>query len=196
MEVYEPFIIEKILKKKFNEICKLVAGSEYFEGDEIIMLKHFTNCIINYKCDTTNGNKTFYFQYVIDKNYELVHFNYVNDKKQCVISIDLKNEDKHLKIFINALIDNNVVSDDKIYDLSNHEFIKKILKYKFHIVYDIDANKFVNVPNKYDFPNINNICQKVKETSETQELIKFYLQTNAILDNGTLCNFIDGSVYF
>lgn len=45
MECYNPFVLEKQIKKIFNDKFKLVAGYEYFEGDETKMKKYFLNTV-------------------------------------------------------------------------------------------------------------------------------------------------------
>jgi hypothetical protein len=41
MECINPFDLEKNIKKIFNEKFKLIAGYEYFEGNEEIMKNEF-----------------------------------------------------------------------------------------------------------------------------------------------------------
>lgn len=48
-ECVEPFKLEKILVTEFNKKFMLVAGNEYFEGDENDMLAIIYKCITKYK---------------------------------------------------------------------------------------------------------------------------------------------------
>jgi hypothetical protein len=46
--VNKPFKLEKIIKEKFKNNFKLIAGKEFFEGNEILMLKLFKELVDNY----------------------------------------------------------------------------------------------------------------------------------------------------
>jgi uncharacterized C2H2 Zn-finger protein len=54
MECVEPFKIERKIKETFNKKFKLVAGKEYFEGDENEMKKEFL--IITENCNMINND--------------------------------------------------------------------------------------------------------------------------------------------
>jgi hypothetical protein len=45
MECYNPLTLEKNIKIKFTKLFKLIAGTEYFEGNEYIMRNAFCNII-------------------------------------------------------------------------------------------------------------------------------------------------------
>jgi hypothetical protein len=45
MECYNPLDLEKKIKDEFNKNFKLIAGNEYFEGDEYIMLDLFLEIV-------------------------------------------------------------------------------------------------------------------------------------------------------
>ncbi len=47
MECNDPVKTEKNIKNKFKTVFSLIAGSEYFEGDEHTMLKNFVETICN-----------------------------------------------------------------------------------------------------------------------------------------------------
>ena len=49
MECTEPFKIESLIKSVFNEKFKLIAGKEYFEGNETEMKANFFEIVTNYK---------------------------------------------------------------------------------------------------------------------------------------------------
>jgi hypothetical protein len=49
MECTEPFNIESVIKQVFNEKFKLIAGKEYFEGNETDMKTTFFEIVTNYK---------------------------------------------------------------------------------------------------------------------------------------------------
>ena len=48
MECINPFALEKNLKKKFDEQFKLIAGNEYYEGNENNMKIEFLKIVCNY----------------------------------------------------------------------------------------------------------------------------------------------------
>jgi hypothetical protein len=66
MECDNPFVLEKQIKKIFNENFKLIAGYEYFEGEEEIMkekffklkIEHDKNVALFNKNNTNNTNNT------------------------------------------------------------------------------------------------------------------------------------------
>ena len=49
MECASPELLEKNIKNEFNKQYKLIAGTEYFEGDESIMLQNFIEIINKFK---------------------------------------------------------------------------------------------------------------------------------------------------
>ncbi len=49
MECAEPFKIEALIKRVFNEKFRLIAGKEYFEGNETDMKTNFIEIVTNYK---------------------------------------------------------------------------------------------------------------------------------------------------
>lgn len=55
METDFPFILEKIIKTKFAEKFKLIAGHEYFEGDEESMIREFFELTIKHRNNIKNG---------------------------------------------------------------------------------------------------------------------------------------------
>ena len=49
MECASPELLEHNIKNEFNKQFKLIAGTEYFEGDESIMLQNFIEIINKFK---------------------------------------------------------------------------------------------------------------------------------------------------
>jgi calcineurin-like phosphoesterase len=47
-ECDNPFELKGIIKKKFSQIFKLIAGNAYFSGNETMMLNEFIEIIDNY----------------------------------------------------------------------------------------------------------------------------------------------------
>lgn len=56
MECNNPFILEKNIKEEFNKLFKLIAGSEYFEGDENMMRKTFLKTIEEFEESNLDNN--------------------------------------------------------------------------------------------------------------------------------------------
>ncbi len=54
IECIDPFSVEKILKTAFNSKFKLIAGKEYFEGDEIAIKSLFKNIVLDETNTITN----------------------------------------------------------------------------------------------------------------------------------------------
>jgi hypothetical protein len=82
MEYAEPFAIEKIIKKLFTSKYKLIAGTEYFEGNEIEMIHDFFNCAMNISSvQTSNSNSDAFTMLtnlvndVIKSNIQMVEYN-------------------------------------------------------------------------------------------------------------------------
>ena len=92
IECIEPFCVEKILKNAFTTNFKLIAGKEYFEGDEIAIKKLFINIVFtNYPKDEVLNIP----ERVIDNNdsnnkalFEL--FEFTEDTKDKITNKDLK----------------------------------------------------------------------------------------------------------
>ena len=49
MECIDPLVLEKNIIDEFNKLFKLIAGNEYFEGDEILMKKTFLKIFEDYE---------------------------------------------------------------------------------------------------------------------------------------------------
>ena len=66
MECDEPFKVEKEIKKRFNMKFKLIAGKEYFEGDEHNIKKEFNDIVSKFVStnDDTNLSDDEYFKFI------------------------------------------------------------------------------------------------------------------------------------
>ena len=78
-----PFETEKILKKKFSEKFKLIAGNEYFEGDREEMKKIFYSVVMSHSNDAEHENDV---SDNSDENeeYDKYHMYRTNDKYHVV----------------------------------------------------------------------------------------------------------------
>jgi hypothetical protein len=57
MECIDDIYVEKLLINHFNKNYKLIAGCEYFEGDELCMLNSFINIVMKYKNKSIENKK-------------------------------------------------------------------------------------------------------------------------------------------
>ena len=77
-----PSILEKKLKDNFNKHFKLIAGREYFEGNEHEMLKRMYDIIADH-------NDHFTAETIIDPNYKILSEKekIIEDAKQAAITL-------------------------------------------------------------------------------------------------------------
>jgi hypothetical protein len=68
MECIDPLILEEHIKKLFNENFKLIAGKEYYEGNETEMLNKFITLVNEYKKDM--NNREIYNKSIVKNNYQ------------------------------------------------------------------------------------------------------------------------------
>jgi hypothetical protein len=80
MECKEPFVLEKKIKTNFYNNFKLIAGCEYFEGNEEIMKEEFLKLI-------NEHNKI----YIINSNFLIDENNYESDTDEKDIILYFKN---------------------------------------------------------------------------------------------------------
>ena len=123
-------------KKQFNEKFKLIAGNEYYEGNEKDILNTFNNLVMEY-----NNS------YVINKKIDKIDkFNYVNSDKDEIDIDEIKEEfenykediefggtKKLIKIHINQHhIGDNVERDDYIINFK-YIYYKELEEYNLYI---------------------------------------------------------------
>jgi hypothetical protein len=141
IECYDPFTLEKNIKNIFNEKFKLIAGHEYFEGDETKIKEEFVNEINQYEkkkdiyIDTYNipilknnyKDKIIISKDILIKNtdidecdmfYETLEYVFVGISRfyKQHISLSTKNEtDYHIKNLLNNTLKlyNNIVDEIK-----------------------------------------------------------------------------------
>ncbi len=210
MECIDPFKLENIIKKNFNDNFKLISGNEYYEGDEFIMKNNFLKIIDNYNNDFINkkeikeeitdyesdidsnieeiknifnnydedilfgGNKKLIKINIYENNdFQIIlKIKYIDDNKEVnetIIDMDKKDETK-CYYYLQKLVNNKIIENDKIYDLNNDKFIKKLLKYKHH----------------------NNVNLLPDTITEIKKLFYTYKSTNTIIEkyffNDTIIN--------
>lgn len=174
MECSDPLRTEKEIKGIFNKKFKLIAGSEYFEGDENEMISEFLNGVAkcketqeNIKTDIVHVNKNIYIDDIICKDiliyngakinnidYERLNDFFINLRyKICEFDeISVKHNEKITKQFFEEQIKYHEES------LSEHE-IKYLLLYENEII-----NIFNDIYDEY-FYNINEILDYISPVS-------------------------------
>ena len=110
MECIDPLVLEKNIINEFNKLFKLIAGNEYFEGDEIVMKKTFLKIFEDYE---NKNNKIVLNQ----TTYE----NKNNDKVNNINKIENENN-------LNNLVTSQTTTEDK----------SKIKNYIFNMRSDIN----------------------------------------------------------
>lgn len=164
MECNNPLVLERIIKTSFNYRFNLIAGCEFYEGDENEMYLLFSDLVnkhkqkyisnlnveINYevliednlknKNVEKNNINNIFPNYKQDNNFggekQLIHIN-INDTNIIIKYIYMKNiKEQEIKrnSYINKLIDKNIIKNDNIYDLNNIFLINKINDYKQKII--------------------------------------------------------------
>jgi hypothetical protein len=134
-EVEKPFLIENIIKKEFSKKFKLIAGKEFFQGDEKEMTDLFYNLIKDHK-----NNVNFTNEYSSEENSEetssqngdvsLTHLHVQNTSKDD----NIDNEDIYSNQDVNEDIDldiddNNNILDTDIYFGFNEKIVEYNTKY-------------------------------------------------------------------
>lgn len=110
IECNNPFVLEKNIKKIFNEKFKLIAGYEYFEGDEKIMKEEFLKLTTEYsnneKIDINDSS-------IIINNYkdkEIISKNILIEKK-CEDKISNKYKYRIIKEFFDDLLYGGIIEN-------------------------------------------------------------------------------------
>jgi prophage antirepressor-like protein len=98
IECIDPFGVEKILKSSFNTRFKLIAGKEYFEGDEVAIKKLFIDIVFADKVldtsEVVDNVQTNYIDYT--PLFEL--FEFTEEPKDKITNNDLQAYIKHNKV--------------------------------------------------------------------------------------------------
>ena len=111
MECKNPFELETILKKKFNEKYKLIAGKEYFEGIENEIFNYFINIAQTY-------NNTIYHSHLKEKLEccSDIVLDYVQNKID-EKNVDVINSSEQFKdMLISMAYENNLIKDKESID--------------------------------------------------------------------------------
>lgn len=167
METIEPFTLEKNIKLIFNNKFKLIAGYEYFEGDEETMKKEFL------KIKSDHDKKIEKIEKIDVNNYE--------DKK--IISKDI-------------LINKNKINEDNIfYEKLNDVFLQISAFYRYKNNINMTTKEICNnqITNLYDetveiYNNTiieikNDLLENDENIDMTNDIINYIiLYKNIIID--------------
>ena len=180
-ECINPFILEKQLIKIFRENFKLIAGNEFFKGDEMTMLEIFMKTVTNY-------NKS---------NYEKMKDVICNTIKENIENKpnDLLNNKENIENKPNDLLNNKQKADIK----TTSELVKELAK---EIAKELKEpnNKKLNInPEKKEYlkPNYIQILYKNPELfnnksftpSELFNIINNHCQKNNLSKCNNLITF-------
>jgi hypothetical protein len=177
MDCINPYNIERIMKKEFNKNFKLIAGKEYFEGEEKNLLKIFIDTIINNNIKQQYQDEIGYKEEkeeecnVEEDNIEEdnIEEEYDNEKEEIEKEFINSEEDEYfggekklIKIIIN---DDNIIvkyinEDGKIInknfyigdDIYLYKYEKELIKEKIienNKIYDINDKYFIKSLQKY-----------------------------------------------
>jgi len=203
MECYNPSILEANIKKHFNNKFKLIAGNEYYEGNEEIILENFLNIKkehdknikkknINYNLDDHieyfENNENPNFIYSENNNKDTIDYNFIITKptwyesrgERFYTSYFSSSLDNIRNIFNNMFLfykRNLIIPDEEKY---NKEFYnKKIIKLIINIeeYFDIEIIKIKNV-DKYTAEFLNNYKKEIINIIN----LKYYDDNNRIID--------------
>jgi hypothetical protein len=108
MECYNPLDLEKKIKDEFNKNFKLIAGNEYFEGDEYIMLDLFLEIVKSNRITQNNiiDNQQIIFQKF--DNYFEYDLKYSITLDCSIYSLAKNFHSKYSKYFICSDVGNNI----------------------------------------------------------------------------------------
>ncbi len=197
MECIEPLILEGNIKKQFNEKFKLIAGNEYYEGNEKDILNTFNNLVMEYNNSSVINKKIDKFYYENSDKDEIDIDEIKEEFENYKEDIEFGGTKKLIKIYINQHhIGDNVERDDYIInfkyiyykELEEYNlYIDNINDYPFNYIKKIIDNKIIQNGNIYDLNN--NIFQK-----KINQYKKIY--NNVIFSNETNDKIIKNQQYF
>lgn len=184
MECYNPLELEKKIKDEFNNNFKLIAGNEFFEGDENIMLDLFLNIVKSNRViqQTFIDNKISIF-HNFDNNFDY------NPEYRITLSSDINSlaknfHSKYSKYFICSDVGNNIwwqFNNSKWYRIE--QCILKTLLSEDYIKDYIDENEKLNIriSNLSDIDKIF-IFEKKSNINKIIKLLKNNTFKNKIID--------------
>ena len=197
MECIEPLILEGNIKKQFNEKFKLIAGNEYYEGNEKDILNTFNNLVMEYNNSSIINKKIDEFDYDNSDKDEIDIDEIKEEFENYKEDIEFGGTKKLIKIYINQHhIGDNVERDDYIIkfkyiyykELEEYNlYIDNINDYPFNYIKKIIDKQIIQNGNIYDLNNT--IFQK-----KINQYKKIY--NNVIFSNETNDKIIKNQQYF
>ena len=177
MECIEPLILEGNIKKQFNEKFKLIAGNEYYEGNEKDILNTFNNLVMEY-----NNS------YVINKKIDKINkFDYVNLDKDEIDIDKIKEEFENYKEDIEFGRTKKINQYNKIYNnviFSNENITLLYNKIYNNVIFSNETNNKI-IKNQLYFNSLEkNTINKFIRFNNTSYIIKIY--ANEIKYSSTL----------
>jgi hypothetical protein len=152
IECNNPFQLENIIKEHFNNKFKLIAGYEYFEGDENIMIFDFFNIVMKNISEPKIDN-------IIDINTELIIENII-DTTETII-----NTAENILLWFN---ENFKLTNNK------KDFIK--IKYIYDVFITSDYyKKIIKSNNKYTIKNF------INDIESNNFFSNYYCKNNGIM---------------
>ena len=162
MECNYPFQLESKIKCEFNKIFKLIAGKEFFEGDEKIMIEHFITIVTkHHKQEIFIDKKTIIKKETID-NKELYIYSESNSENDSNSDSESNSENDS-----NSDSDSDLECDLEIdtYD----EFLK---------ISNISKIVITDLINKYGYLKFNDTNSTWAEITDTESLYGWLKHNN------------------
>ncbi len=159
MECDEPYVIENTIKKTFNILFNLIAGNEYFEGNEKIMKRKFVELVLKHEdnYDDININNK---QILFDTINPIESKNNIQTKTQNdpIITnnredeIKIKNDEVNILVGINDITENRFKYLMEKQKQGNLEEIDKLQIKKYLIKTSLGLDTFKNLKQNKNVP--------------------------------------------
>jgi hypothetical protein len=200
MECTNPLLLESTIKKNFNNKFTLIAGSEYYEGEENKILKYFIDIIFDYKNSSEEINNTDIINVdnkddeynKLDEDIKKIKTEFINwnddeyfgGKKQ-LIKFFIETDKIKITYIDNYCLCEKIINDELILDLINKLIKSKIIKN--NIIYDF--NKYILISKLIKFKNKINVKLLYKhkyinnKLNSIEDKINYYIHNNYIINN-------------
>lgn len=196
MECYKPYVLEKEIKKIFNEKFKLIAGYEYFEGVEEEIKTEFLNIVNEYEknnkrdnnieqVNNSNSNNGEQFNEEQIENIRALFKNYKED-------YNFGGKKYLIKCFIH---DTEFCGDIEIEIHSIHKHNYKGISVETLYIYDIHNEMNTYIKNLIDNKIIeDNTIYDLNDVSFLKKLKKFKIKLNNVVFSEEIKKQIDESI--
>jgi len=192
MECIEPLVLEENIKRQFNEKFKLIAGNEYYEGNEKDILNAFNNCVMDYNNLFIINKKNKKFDYEnSDEDADEIDINEIKKEfENYKEDIEFGGTKKLIKIYINQHHNRDSIKRDDYIINFKYIYYKKLEEHNFHIdnindypfsyIKKIIDNKIIQNENIYDLNN-NIFQKKINQYKKIYNNVIFSDETNKII---------------